>query len=160
MKAGMTGHQSLGSKLAVEWLQEQLMQAAAENEVTLGYTCLAAGADQLFASTLYQLGIPYVVLIPSKQYEDTFDDSDILMQYRLWLSRATKIVELGFDFPTETAFFEAGKKIVDCSDLIVAVWNGKPAKGLGGTGDVVKYALSRGKPLVHLNPVTLTVAQI
>jgi hypothetical protein len=37
------------------------------------------------------------------------------------------------------------------------VWDGQPAAGLGGTGDVVKYACLCGKPLIHLNPVSRTV---
>jgi hypothetical protein len=28
--------------------------------------------------------------------------------------------------------------------MLVAIWDGKPARGLGGTGDVVRYAQEKG----------------
>jgi hypothetical protein len=39
------------------------------------------------------------------------------------------------------------------------VWDGEPAKGLGGTGDVVGYAVQKGKDLIHLNPVNRSVTR-
>jgi len=144
----------------VKWLQEQLVLVATEYKFTQGYTCLAAGADQLFAGVLQGLGIPFVVVVPSKNYESTFQDPGVLTQYRSLLSSAYRVMSLEFYEPSESAFWEAGRKVVDSSDVVVAVWNGKPAKGLGGTGDVVKYAQCHGKPVVHLNPITLTVVKI
>jgi hypothetical protein len=41
---------------------------------------------------------------------------------------------------------------------MVAVWNGKEAAGLGGTGDVVKYTQSKRKKTVHLNPLKRDVS--
>ncbi len=45
----------------------------------------------------------------------------------------------------------AGVWMVDRSDRLVAIWDGKPAAGLGGTGDVVAYALERGIPVVRVD---------
>ena len=39
----------------------------------------------------------------------------------------------------------AGKSIVDSCEMLIAIWDGKPARGLGGTGDVVRYARKTGK---------------
>jgi hypothetical protein len=36
---------------------------------------------------------------------------------------------------------------VDRSDVLLAVWDGRPARGFGGTGDVVAYARRRGVPV-------------
>jgi hypothetical protein len=36
---------------------------------------------------------------------------------------------------------------VDRSDVLLAVWDGQPARGPGGTGDVVAYARARGTPV-------------
>jgi hypothetical protein len=63
---------------------------------------------------------------------------------------------LPFTVPSEEAFYEAGKRVVQISDLMIAVWNGKPAAGLGGTADIVKYSLASGKPVVHLHPESKT----
>jgi hypothetical protein len=39
----------------------------------------------------------------------------------------------------------------------LAVWNGLPAVGKGGTGDVVDYALRKGIRLLHIEPIGRTV---
>jgi len=49
---------------------------------------------------------------------------------------------------------EAGESIVNEADVLVAVWDGKPAAGLGGTADVVTYARNLGKPLIWINSIT------
>ena len=43
----------------------------------------------------------------------------------------------------------ASRLMVDAADELFAVWDGQPARGHGGTGDVVAYARERGKP-VHV----------
>jgi hypothetical protein len=41
---------------------------------------------------------------------------------------------------------------VDLSDLLIAVWDGKEAKGKGGTADIVRYARERDTEVVVLWP--------
>ncbi len=38
----------------------------------------------------------------------------------------------------------ASKLMIDHSDELYAVWDGKPARGYGGTADVVAYARAHG----------------
>ena len=42
--------------------------------------------------------------------------------------------------------------MVDTSRVLVAVWDGQSARGLGGTADVVAYARERGKPVTVIWP--------
>ena len=44
------------------------------------------------------------------------------------------------------------ERIVGLCDGVIAVWDGQPAAGGGGTGDIVDYCKSLGKP-VDLIPV-------
>ena len=111
-------------------------------KIERGFSSLAVGADQLFVRQLAQRAVPYTVIVPSAHYESTFESAPDLAEYRRLLNEADSIVE----------FYDAGLAVVDASDLVVAVWNGKPAKGLGGTADIVEYARSVAKPVVHLNP--------
>ena len=48
---------------------------------------------------------------------------------------------------------------MELSDIVLAVWKGKPAKGKGGTADVVAYAIRRRVPLIHIDPISHTVRQ-
>jgi len=41
----------------------------------------------------------------------------------------------------------ASKLMVDEADELYAVWDGKPARGYGGTADVVAYAREHGTPV-------------
>jgi hypothetical protein len=157
MKVGFTGHQEIGPPLTVNWLSSVMLDAVRDYGVTLGVTCLAAGADQLYAGLLCKQDIPYIAVVPSKDYEDTFSNKEHLENYKELLSHAQEVIKLRFPKPSELAFFEAGKEVVNCSEMIFAVWNGKPARGLGGTGDIVEYALSNNRRIVHFNVVTREV---
>jgi hypothetical protein len=48
--------------------------------------------------------------------------------------------------------------VVDPSDVLVAVWDGEPARRLGGTADVVAYARERGVPAIVIWPEGATRA--
>ncbi|MCL4693437.1 MAG: hypothetical protein KJ060_13125 [Candidatus Hydrogenedentes bacterium] len=40
---------------------------------------------------------------------------------------------------------EAGEAVVHGCDILIAIWDGEPAKGEGGTGDIVQHALEHGR---------------
>jgi hypothetical protein len=121
----------------------------------LGLTSLAAGSDQLFASVLLERHIPFDVIIPCRHYDTTFDDIT-LPRYKELLAKAQQQTTLAFPSPSEQAFWTAGRQIVDGSDLLIAIWDGQEARGLGGTGDVVSYALDAGRAVLHIDPIRRT----
>ncbi len=154
MKAGITGHQDLGDQATVAWVKDTLAGLVVENNVSHGFTCLAKGADQFFAAVLTEKNISFTAIIPCIEYEMAFDNQSARNDYQRFDRMAGERIELNFPHPSEKAFFEGGKKVVECSDLIFAVWDGQPAKGLGGTGDIVEFSKKAGKIVVHINPIT------
>jgi hypothetical protein len=143
LRVGFTGHQDLPSAhvgAIRRALRRELEQVSRD---LVGISSLADGADQLFASTVLDLGGKIEVVIPSEGYEGTFS-SDALDRYRNLLSRATSVICLTFPQPSEDAFYSAGRYVVDHCDRVIAVWDGKDAKGLGGTADIVSYARGLG----------------
>ena len=160
MNAGMTGHQDLGSPERVAWVRETLQQLIEDYRVTHGFTCLAAGADQLYAELLTSQGIPYTPILPCRRYEEVFTDAGARERFNRLLSAAPTIVWLDFDRPSQTACFEASKEVIDRSDLLFAVWDGHAARGFGGTADVVSYAVMRGIPVIHLDTTHLHVGAV
>ena len=160
MNVGIAGHQHLGSSETEAWVRETLQQLIEDYRVTHGFTCLAAGADQLYAELLTNRGIPYTPILPCRRYEEAFADACARERFNRLLSAAPKIVWLDFDRPSQAAFFEAGKEVVDRSNMIFAVWDGQPARGIGGTADVVSYALTRRVPVIHLDTTRLTVTPL
>lgn len=158
MKVGITGHQNLGKEK--KWVYKSLDDCIKKYNVTKGYTCLAVGADQFYAELLRKNDIPYVAIIPSENYEKTFSTDKELNIYLELVEQAEEVIRLPFVSPEEISFYEAGKKIVDITDFIFAVWNGSKAKGLGGTGDIVEYAKQRRKKIVHINLIEHIINEI
>lgn len=156
MIAGITGHRELKN---IIWIKTMLQEVLSEIRITHGFTCLAIGADELFAEILIQNHVNYTVVIPCQNYESTFDKT-ALDNFIFAKNKASKMIELNNNEPSEKAFNEAGKFVVDNSEILIAVWNGEEAKGLGGTGDIVEYAKSKNKKIIHLNPITKTKINI
>jgi hypothetical protein len=54
----------------------------------------------------------------------------------------------------DAAYEWCGFQTVDRCDVLLTLWDGQPARGRGGTADVVAYARRAGKPLawIHTTP--------
>lgn len=147
---GVSGHQAR-TGLDWDWTAERVREQLAQHSPVAGaYTSLAVGTDQLFAREALAVNVSVTVVIPMENYERTFGEEDLVF-YRELLARCS-IVQLESPGTDEEAFFAAGRLVVDSSDLLVAVWDGKPAAGLGGTADVVSYCRQTGRTVVHIDP--------
>lgn len=91
------------------------------------------------------------VIVPCERYNETFTDSD-LARFRELIGGAELVETLGHPEPTEEAFLDAGHRVADVCEILVAVWDGEPARGLGGTADVVDYAKAVGLDVVIIWP--------
>jgi hypothetical protein len=143
-RLGATGHQELpadASQYVVERVREILEQCVPPLRAI---SALAAGADQLVAREVLRVGGSLHAIVPAVGYEATFPRAD-RPEYEQLLQQADDVTRLEFPEPSEQAYWAAGKQVVDGCDILVAVWDGEPARGLGGTGDVVAYAESRGR---------------
>lgn len=155
---GVSGHQELGDDSAWDWVRNQItVFLKGLPRPLVGITCLAIGADQMFAEIVIKLGGQIHAVIPFEGYERTFEREADLDNYRRLKSVAAHVETLGPSPTDEEAYLCAGKTVVDRSELLVAVWDGHSAHGLGGTGDIVQYAMAVGKRLVQLNPVKRTL---
>ena len=153
MKLGITGHQELTDPRDWDWVKVKMDELLGTlPRPIVGVTCLAVGADSLFARLVLQHSGLIEAVIPLPGYELTFQGND-RDDYRWLIGRASKVTTLPRQSTDKESYFEAGKSVVDVADLVIAVWDGKPAKGLGGTGDIVEYARHQQKAMVHLDPV-------
>lgn len=159
MIIGITGHQRLEDPTAWKWVQDALDGILEENSGATGISSLAIGADQLFAESVLSHNLKLISVIPCLEYVETFDQTAVAT-YKSLLASAAEKIQLSFIAPSEKAFYAAGKKIADLADILVAVWDGQPAKGLGGTGDIVKYAQEQHKDIIHINPISREVVYI
>ena len=92
------------------------------------------------------------VVVPSADYETSFSREEERARYHELLKQAHAVETLAFPAPESTAYMAAGRRIVDRCDQLLAVWDGRPARGPGGTADIVAYARAVGKPVTVVWP--------
>ncbi|HYV10092.1 MAG TPA: hypothetical protein VE980_04210 [Pyrinomonadaceae bacterium] len=156
MRIGLTGHQNIPSQ-ALEYVTRGIADVLDRlKDELVGVSSLAAGADQLFASLVLERGGSLQLVIPCRRYEETFPDPEDLTNFRTLLERAVSVETLSFDEPSEEAYLAAGCRVVDLSDVLLAIWDGQPARGKGGTGDIVEYARSRATRVEIVWPKGIT----
>lgn len=117
-------------------------------------SALAEGSDRLFAAAALDLHVPLRVLLPFPVavYETTFGDAGGNPQFRSLLALAQSVRELPGTLADSQAGYEAvGRACVDDCHVLLAIWDGKPAAGRGGTPEIIDYALSAAKPVLWID---------
>lgn len=115
---------------------------------------LAEGADQWVASRAKTMGYELQVVLPfaRAEYEKDFKDSKVLAEHRRLRGFATAVFELdGSRARAGESYLAAGRVLLNQTDLLIALWDGKESQGTGGTGQIVHEALHRGIPALWVN---------
>jgi hypothetical protein len=138
-RIAISGHRGLPA-LTTRLIDEAIRTALAERapDVT-GLSCLADGADQIFARAVTDLGGALEAVIPAAEHRDALP-ADSHPEYDDLLGQAAAVHQLPFTESTSESHMAASKLMVDEADELYAVWDGKPARAYGGTADVVAYA--------------------
>ena len=163
-KIAITGHRPNRLHVCIARIERQMFRVMrrlareargnvlGRNPVAL--SALAEGSDRIFAEAALRLGIPFEVVLPFKSadYETTFGDASGTPHYRALLARAAHVMELAGTLADTTAAYEAvGRACVDACDVLVAVWDGKPAAGRGGTPEIIDYARRMGRRVIWIH---------
>ena len=119
----------------------------------IGTSSAAAGSDLLFARCVLSLGMPWQALLPLPQadFERDFSPNE-WQQVEALLQGAESVVVIGASDVREEAYLDCGVETVHACDVLIALWDGEPARGRGGTAEIVTYARERGKPLLIVDP--------
>lgn len=154
----VTGHCRIGDDATVSFVEqaltgllEQLRREYSGNIVAL--SGLAVGADTIFAETALTLGIPLEACLACDDIVENFASGPERERFFRLLARSRRVHRLPFAERSNTAYMALGCWLVESSDVVIAVWNGLPAAALGGTGDVVAYAVAYGRPVIHVHTV-------
>jgi len=119
-------------------------------------TELAEGADRIIAHAAIAAGATLHAILPfdRDEYAHDFPTAESRAEYRQLLAAAAEVVELPGSRATPEsmidAYAAAGDALLDRSQVLVAIWNGLPGRGPGGTTDLVQAALRRGLPVVWI----------
>jgi hypothetical protein len=106
-------------------------------------TCLATGADQVFARAVLAVGGRYEVILPAPGYRDTLVPAHRAAFDEL-LAAASVVIHTGQRVSAEPAYVAASQIMLDRIDRLIAVWDGGTTGVPGGTADVVSAARHRG----------------
>jgi hypothetical protein len=119
---------------------------------------LAEGADLVGMQAALDCGAELMGVLPfdEQSYRKGFAGGPSRVVFDDVLSKLSSIVVLGGIVGDNTSYELANSEILDRSDVVIAVWDGDPARGPGGTGDVVHDALQRGLPVIVIRPQTGT----
>jgi hypothetical protein len=157
LRLGVTGHRVLAEGDEIEAGIETALRGIEQAWPRAAFTALSAlaeGADRLVAErVLARPGATLVAVLPlpEAEYVEDFGSAASRAQFRELLRRAERRVELAAAGSRTRAYERAGDYILGRCDVLIAVWDGRPVQGRGGTGAVVAGARERRKPLAWVH---------
>ncbi|MDA0564578.1 hypothetical protein LG943_09590 [Streptomonospora sp. S1-112] len=150
-RVAITGHRGLPAEVeraVAADLRERLGRVT--GPVT-GLSCLADGADTLFARAVLERGGALEAVVPAERYREGLP-AEHRPVYDTLLAASVLVHHLPHVESTPESHLEAGRYLVEHSDELVAVWDGQPPRGLGGTADIVDYARRQGRAVTVVWP--------
>jgi hypothetical protein len=150
-RIAITGHRGLPAPTSD--LVDRAIRAALAGHApdVTGISCLADGADQIFAGAVTDLGGTLEVIIPAAEYRAGLPE-EVDPEYDRLLAQAIAVRRLPFTESTPESHMAASKLMIDEADELYAVWDGQPARSYGGTADVVAYAREHDTPVYVIWP--------
>jgi hypothetical protein len=154
----VTGHRDLlpaeipGIRDRVRILLTELSEQYPDRRLSV-VSPLAAGADQLVAEVALEMGMGLTVPLPMPRdlYEEDFETSAALHNFRSLCERASEVFELPlargntiYDVAEhgparDRQYAQVGVFLCAHCHILVAIWDGKPSKRLGGAAQVVRF---------------------
>jgi hypothetical protein len=147
----VTGHLDLTERaipLVRAALDELLKPYAGAGGPLVGVSCIAKGADTVFAEAVLAAGGRLVVVVPSRDYRRGVVEPEHGGSYDRLSAAAEEVVALPYETADREAYEAANAVLVQRADRLVAVWDGAPPTGRGGgTADAVLAARAAGIPV-------------
>jgi hypothetical protein len=127
---------------------------------------LAEGADRIVArAVLSEPGTRLDAILPFAvgDYLEDFETAGSRDEFKELLSRSRKPVCLrtrrirddrsdpeGQAELRKEGYAKVGRYVVDHCDVLIAVWDGLPSRGRGGTAEIVQYAREQRRPILRV----------
>lgn len=157
---GFTGHRQLrDAAKSAGCIREALETLRREGSGEwIGVSSAAAGSDVLFARQVLGLKMAWQALLPfpPSEFQKDFPAAD-WKEVEALLAEAESVTVMAGGDSREEAYLDCGIETVNACDVLVALWDGEPARGRGGTAEVVTFARELGKPLIVIDPETCAV---
>jgi hypothetical protein len=118
------------------------------------FSCLAEGADRLLADRLIELlGADLIAVLPfpDSDYLDDFNTVESVQEFLIYKKRAKMIISPQQTMLRPLAYQRANQTLLNHCNILVAVWDGRPARGIGGTAETVEFARKLCLPILWIH---------
>jgi hypothetical protein len=152
-RIGITGHTNLTLDtipLVAKEIRRTLTKYQGPD--LIGVTCLAKGADQAFAHVVLDLAGRIEVVLPAANYRDSKVKPDNAAEFDDLISKASQVHVMPYSHSNREAYMAASEHLLSTVEAMIAVWDGGPSGGHGGTADVVATAEQRSIPVTVVWP--------
>jgi hypothetical protein len=115
-------------------------------------SCVARGADSIFAQAVLDAGGKLAVVLPSADYRERKVKPDHAAQFDDLVRRAATVRVMAFEEANRAAYEAANRVLLSSCDRLFAVWDGQAGMDKGSTASVVAEARERGVPVEIIWP--------
>jgi hypothetical protein len=166
VRVGVTGHRTLEDPESVvrriedvlDWIETDVLQESQATPVAYTvFSALAEGADRLAAKVMLDhrsAELRAMLPLPRDEFAKDFRTEESRAEFAELLGRA---VDPASEPPQAEdrpeAYAAGGRTLVDHVDILIAVWDHEPPRGVGGTATVVEYARRKEVPIVVVSAV-------
>ncbi|WP_067689369.1 hypothetical protein [Actinoplanes awajinensis] len=148
IRIGVTGHIGLEPS-ARRLIRGAIVKELRKHRPVHGVTCLADGADRIFAEAVRACRGTFEAVLPVPEIGAAPEEDRDL---RDLLRHATDVTKITVPGLPELSYEAASREVVERCDLLLAVWDGSPEGARGGTAETVAFAVSRGKTVERIWP--------
>jgi hypothetical protein len=166
VRIGVTGHRDLERDRKLQEVPRLVRNLLPESDATplrlAAVSALAEGADRLIVEEVFahedrrgqKARLEVVLPFEKMRYiELQAFSAAATAEFEAWLERSTSIIELNGSWEPngrDASYAAAGQHVVNRCDILVALWDGKPSRGRGGTAETLLYAAELGKPCIWI----------
>jgi hypothetical protein len=154
---GVTGHRILTDldqiNAGMDRALRRIEQAFPGEPLTV-ISPLAEGADRLVAHRILARPKSRLVVplpLPQADYVADFQSAESRGEFCQLLRRAEDVIELPHTSTRKEAYRAAGMYVLEHSDVLITIWDGRGAQDQGGTGGIVARARTRGMPIAWIH---------
>ena len=167
LRIAVSGHRDLSNLDQIaRWIDQALERIAQDypGRAWIVLSALAEGADQLVVERILlkqpaaRLQVP--LPMPEAAYLKDFIKPTGRPDFQRLHALAQQTVEMPAAPTPEEAYTLLGRYLTSHSNLLIAVWDGRPARGPGGTGDIVQMARQANLPLAWIHAQNTPSASI
>lgn len=157
IRIGVTGHRVVTEFERIDAGVEAALRRIEDKfpgEAMTVISALAEGADRIVARhVLARPGAGLTVPLPltKSDYLTDFRSEESREEFLSLLGRAVEVVEMPGATSREQAYEAAGIYVLDNSDVLITIWDGREAQGQGGTADIVERARKRRLPIAWVH---------